>query len=220
MSEILEVCVDASLKKFGTRTFTCSGAVCINTMEEKYVVTNDSTNNRGELLAVYLGIKLAEATVLANPGVYSGINLYSDSQLAIYGLREWMPTWVKNMDRRGILHGSDKKPVKNQELFLMIVTYCVTHNLVVHFYLQKGHMNMNSQADLADANLRFKNANGFFLRPEDIFKITFYNDLVDKNSRRILDTINPDEYEHRFYSHNTIDMCRYIVPPNYRDYIC
>ena len=52
----LEICCDASLKKFNSRgnnrVFTCSGAICVNTGEETYAISQDSTNNRGELLAI------------------------------------------------------------------------------------------------------------------------------------------------------------------------
>ena len=89
MQEILEICTDASLKTYTNgRVFTCSGAVCINTTEETYTVSKDSTNNRGELLAVYLGIKLAEKTIYEFPNRFAAIYLYSDSQFAIYGLRD------------------------------------------------------------------------------------------------------------------------------------
>ena len=220
-SNVLEICTDASLKKFPDgRIFTCSGAVSINSAVERYTVTSDSTNNRGELLGVYLGVKLAEEEILINPGKYNTINLYSDSQFAIYGLRDWMANWLNTLDSNGIIYGSNKKPVKNQELFMMIITYCVTHNLVINFYNQKGHVNTNSSKQLANANRQFYDANGFYLKPEDIFKISFYNDIVDKNSRDILNQINPDDYPIMDYSNPYNQrMCRYIVPSNFRDYI-
>ena len=75
MSDILEICCDASMKTFEDtgRIFTCSGAICINTDKEVYKVSPDSTNNRGELLAVYLAVKLAEETMLTFPNVYTDI---------------------------------------------------------------------------------------------------------------------------------------------------
>lgn len=221
MGEVLEICTDASLKTFYDvgRKFTCSGAICINNMQERYTVTADSTNNRGELLAVYLGVKLAEEIMLREPGRYSRINLYSDSQFSIYGLRDWMTNWIKTMDKNGVIYGSNGLPVKNQELFMMIITYCVTHKLVVHFYNQKGHVNNNSSASLAAANNQFKTANGFYLKPEDIFKISFYNDIVDKNSRNILEAINPDDYPILHYGPDNVNMCHYVVPDNFKDFI-
>ena len=219
MQEILEICTDASLKTYTNgRVFTCSGAVCINTTEETYTVSKDSTNNRGELLAVYLGIKLAEKTIYQFPNKFAAIYLYSDSQFAIYGLRDWMVNWIKTEDEDGVLYGSSNLPVKNQELFKMIITYCVTHKLVVNFFNQKGHVNLNKQKDLALANRQFKTANGFWLKPEDIYKISFYNDIVDKNTRRILDNVNPDDYP-AYTVKSTQQMMQYKIPENFKDFI-
>lgn len=222
MNNILEVCTDASLKTYPDgRSFSCSGAVLINNPDERYIVTADSTNNRGELLAIYLGIKLAEEYKIRYPDIYgnSEIYLYSDSQFSVFGLRDWMIDWSKTMDSRGIIYGSNRTPVKNQELFMMIITYCVTHNLVIHLFNQKGHVNTNSAKTLAKANEQFHTANGFYLKPEDIFKISFYNDIVDKNSRNILDQVNEDDYEVQNHDMNDKIMCRYIIPQNFKDFI-
>ena len=218
---ILEICTDASLKTFVDtgRVFTCSGAISINSSQERYVVTSDSTNNRGELLGVYLGVKLAHEELLSNPGRYDRVYVYSDSQFAVYGLRDWMKGWIKTCDANGIIYGSNNKPVKNQELFMMIITYCVTNKLKIYFFNQKGHVNTNSSKALANANMQFKTANGFLLRPDEIFKISFFNDIVDKNSRNILDSINPDDYPIITHTVNDRYMCRYIVPDNFKQYI-
>ena len=122
MGEILEICTDASMRTFldSGRVFTCSGAICINNMQERYTVTADSTNNRGELLGVYIGVKLAEEMLLREPGRYSRVNLYSDSQFSIFGLTKWIYGWIKTIDNNGVMYGSNKEPVKNQDLFAMI----------------------------------------------------------------------------------------------------
>lgn len=220
MKEDLEIFCDASMHQFTDtgRVFTCSGTICRNTAEERYTISQDSTNNRGELFAIYLGIKLAEETWMREPYRYDKINLYSDSQFGIFGIKIWMNNWIKHQDSNGVIYGSNGKPVINQELFMMIITYLVTHNLVIHFYHQKGHINTNQAKQLALANKVFKQSNGFWLSPEDIFKISFYNDIVDKNSRRILSTINQYDYPVLRYDGNK-DMCKYIIPSNYKDFI-
>ena len=91
------------------------------------------------------------------------------------------------------MYNSSGAPVKNQNLFGMIITYCVMNNLIITLYNQRGHVNTNSPKDMALANRQFLKANGILLRPEEIFKISFYNDIVDKNSRAALDNINPDD---------------------------
>ena len=216
---VLEICTDASLKTFmpSNRVFTCSGAISINSTQEKYIVTADSTNNRGEILAIYLGVKLAKEESEKNH--YDAINIYSDSKFAIFGLREWMQGWLKTEDSKGIIYGSNKQPVKNQELFKMVITYCTLNNIKINFYAQRGHINPNSPKQLAKANKYFQQANGFLLKPEDIFKISFYNDIVDKNSRGILSSVDETHYPKRIINSDGINMCRYIIPKNFKDYI-
>ena len=42
---------------------------------------------------------------------------------------------------------------------------------------------------------------------------------MDKNSRNMLDGINPDTYPVFNYNDNNDTMCRYIIPSNFKDYI-
>ncbi len=214
MSNILEICVDASLRKYekSGRIFTCSGAISINSGEELYTIDEDSTNNRGELIAAYLGLLLANKERYSYN--YDNIAIYSDSQFVVYGLTKWMHSWVINT-RDGIIYNSNKTPVKNQELFKLIISYCINNNMRVHFYAQRGHTNFHSSKDLAEANDYFYDANGFILKPEDIFKISFYNDIIDKNTRKILKDIHDVDYPIKNH-HKSFD---FNIPYNFGNYI-
>ena len=221
MQTTLEICTDASTKTFENgRTFGCAGAICINTNEEKYIISQDTTNNRSELLAIYLGIKLAEDIMLRNPGVYTDIRLYSDSQFGIFGLTRWMDAWLNSQDANGIMYGTNKLPVKNQELFKAIITYLTTHQLRIQMLHQLGHVKLASKGALAHANKIFHRSNGFWLRPEDVYKISLYNNVVDKNSREKLQHINPDDYPVMNYNNGHTVMCQYVIPVNYKEYVC
>lgn len=216
----LEICTDASIRTFENgRVFSCSGAICINNAETSYVISPDSTNSRGELLAIYLGCKLAHKMVMENPNIFTDIILYSDSQFAIFGLTRWMNSWIKNSSN-GIMYGSNKKPVKNQNLFKSIITYLITSGLVVHMRHQAGHVNYHSNRMLAKANATFKQSNGYLLKPEDIYKISYYNDLIDKSTRDILynESLNPNEYPIMHYNDEDA-MCNYVIPSNYKDFV-
>lgn len=73
----------------------------------------DTTNNRMELGAVLAGLRAIEQA--QQQGFLKGVSevlIRSDSQYVIKGITEWMPGWKK----KGWL-GSDKKPVKNQDLW-------------------------------------------------------------------------------------------------------
>lgn len=214
----LEICVDASVKEINGRTFTSSGAICTNTQERLFKILADSTNNRGELVAVYTGIQLAIQEILKYPGRFSRVNLYSDSQFCILGIRDWFSSWIKTKDSNGIIYGKNG-PVKNQELFLMIISYCVTNNLTVHFYNQKGHADVYSKSGMDDAANQFKQANGFFIRYDELYKLCYYNNLIDKESRKLLDTINPDNFPILNHHDEPKYFCNYIVDNRYKNYI-
>ena len=219
MSNILEICTDASIRKFPNgRTFGCAGALCITTMEQEHLVSQDTTNNRSELLAVYLGLKLGKRIMDENPN-YESMIIYSDSQFAIFGLTKWMSGWMKTMDSNGIIYGSNKKPVKNQELFMCILSYITSNQLKVAFRHCSGHVRYTSTKMLRLANDTFYKSNGYYLRPEDVFKLAYYNDIVDNSTREYLQYINPDVYPIMDYSDNYQMMTKYVVPSNYANFI-
>ena len=83
-----------------------------------------TTNNRMELTAVIEGLG-----ALTRP---SSVDLYSDSQYVLKGLRDWMENWKK----RGWKTAS-KKPVKNIELWQQLDELVRTHD--VRFHWIKGH---------------------------------------------------------------------------------
>jgi hypothetical protein len=114
------------------------------------------------------------------------------------------------------MYGSNKQPVKNQELFAMILNYLSANQLHINFYHMSGHVRYTSQKMLNKANEAFKVSNGFQLRPEDIYKISYYNDMVDRQSRAKLASINPDTY---VVSDSDIITARYDIPKDYRNYI-
>ena len=214
---VMEIYTDASMRTLDDgRVFGCSGALCANTGQAKYTINPDSTNNKSELLAVFLGVQLAHQIMMENPGVYESIDLYSDSQFSIFGLTRWMPGWLKTKDANGIIYGSNRRPVKNQELFAMILTYMVNNNLRIRFLHMAGHIRMTSLKRLGVANYVFNKSNGFCLRPDEVFKISYYNDIVDRTSRSKLYSINPSNFPTRLSGEESI---KYEFPPNFRKFV-
>jgi ribonuclease HI len=84
----------------------------------------DTTNNRMELTAVIEGLRAIKAP--------SRVEIYSDSQYVLNGLREWMADWKK----RGWKTAA-KKPVKNLELWRALDELQRRHDLSFHWI--KGH---------------------------------------------------------------------------------
>ncbi|MCC6676191.1 MAG: ribonuclease HI [Phycisphaerales bacterium] len=83
-----------------------------------------TTNNRMELRAVIEGL-----TILKKPSL---VDLTSDSQYVLKGLKEWMKSWKA----RG-WKTADKKPVKNQDLWEQLDALKSVHTLRFHWI--RGH---------------------------------------------------------------------------------
>lgn len=219
--EILKICCDASVRYIYDRCFTCSGAISINTGQTKYEILPDSTNNRGELWGVYLGCRLALEEKNMFPGRFERINIYSDSQFVIYGLTRWIHAWIKSLDRspNGIFLSSTGKPVANQNMFLMIITFCWINRLEMHFYNQKGHVNIHDRESLADANDQFYTANKHYLSPKELIELSNYNNYIDETTRDILRRVDPKRYPVVYHNPEAIELCHYILPPDFRQYV-
>jgi ribonuclease HI len=83
-------------------------------MEEKSGGEKDTTNNRMELRAVIESLKSLK-TMYGNPqsALPRRALICTDSQYVQKGITEWIHKWKKNAWRT-----SDKKPVKNQDLWM------------------------------------------------------------------------------------------------------
>jgi ribonuclease HI len=75
---------------------------------EKWGAELDTTNNRMELNAAVAALERAAKL----PGTQKKIWVFTDSQYVQKGMSEWIHTWKRNAWRN-----SDRKPVKNQELW-------------------------------------------------------------------------------------------------------
>jgi ribonuclease HI len=86
---------------------------------------NDTTNNRMEITAVIKGLEM-----LKEP---CDIQIYSDSSYVVDSVEKgWLFAWSKKNWIK-----SDKKPVKNIELWTQMIKYLNIHN--IKFIKVKGH---------------------------------------------------------------------------------
>lgn len=95
---------------------------------------SDTTNNRMELLAAIRGLaalnRACEVTVT------------TDSQYLRQGIQKWVHAWQRNGWRT-----SDKKPVKNQDLWQQLLQHVAQHQVTWHWV--KGHSG-HRENELAD----------------------------------------------------------------------
>ncbi|MGP1310487.1 MAG: ribonuclease HI [Phycisphaerales bacterium] len=84
----------------------------------------ETTNNRMELMAVIEGLRAVK-----RPSV---VDITSDSQYVLNGLKEWLDNWI----RRGWKTAA-KKPVKNEDLWRILDDLRKSHTLRFHWI--RGH---------------------------------------------------------------------------------
>ena len=83
-----------------------------------------TTNNRMEMMAVIQG--------LAALKVPSAVTLYTDSKYVMDGATKWIKNWKKNGWKT-----ADKKPVKNDDLWKLLETETLRHDMTWRWV--KGH---------------------------------------------------------------------------------
>jgi ribonuclease HI len=112
------------------------GAILRSGKHEKEISGGETatTNNRMELMAVIRALKS-----LAKPSI---VIVHTDSRYVMDGATQWMKRWKANGWRT-----SDKKPVKNNDLWLMLDEAAAPHQVTWRWV--KGHSDHveNSRAD-------------------------------------------------------------------------
>lgn len=192
--EILNIFCDASIRARGNLKDGCYGAVAVNgndILMEDYRIASDTTNNNAEIK----GIRLAVSIAALYKDQFPILNIFSDSQISILGIRDRYDTWKCGQD--GLLRGSLGEPIKSQEVFIEIRKIMEENNLKINFWHQKGHVK-NTFSNLENARHVFMASNGI-RRGIDINLIRFisyYNNHVDHKSRSIL--YGTDIYRQKF----------------------
>ncbi len=102
----------------------CKSAAGKNASKEIVRGYKNTTNNRMELLAVILGLE-----ELNQP---CEVTVTSDSKYVLDGITKWIKNWVANDWKT-----SNKKPVKNKELWQRLLVQQERHQIT--FQWVKGH---------------------------------------------------------------------------------
>lgn len=217
LNNVLEIFCDASIKTFSNqRTFSCAGAVS-GTGETKIEILPDATNNKGEITAIFLAVKLAQE-LLQNTTEPVTINIYSDSKISVYGLKFWMNKWVEMM-YNGVLYTPQGDRVKNQEIFIQIYDFLARNNLKINLYHCKGHVNVMNEKQMVNAANVFYESNGFMPDRDLLTRVSFYNDKIDNLTRNYLSDIDPNMTNTILDNSNGEKMYHYVLPVNWKDYI-
>ena len=111
-------------------------AIIIEDSENKEISGSekDTTNNRMELSAAIMALTKIKAS--------SEITIYTDSTYVKNGITEWVLKWKENGWKN-----SNKKPVKNKDLWVKLDNLCVQNKVIWKWV--KGH-STNKYNNLAD----------------------------------------------------------------------
>lgn len=204
----INIFADASIRTMNNETIGCPGIVVLldkNIIHKEYRILRKTTNSESELYAIYMAINYA----LQYNGTKT-INIFSDSQFAVYGLREWIFKWLCNMNN-DTLFNSSRKEVAHQNLFMNIVYTILDNNLQVSLYHNRGHFTKNKVKEFVKL---FKKHN--FLREEIEFKLAFViidcNNMVDSMTREVLYKnfkLEPPLLLPEYMARNDLDMSHY-----------
>ena len=98
----------------------------------------NKTNNFGELRAIELALKYIKNTYNL---FFTRINIYTDSQLSILCLTEYLEKWKKK-SKDGVLYNSRGKAVKNQDIIFKIIKlrkYFEDNGIEIKLYFVRSH---------------------------------------------------------------------------------
>ena len=216
-NKTLNIFTDASIttirKEGHIETIGCPGIYVIGgdkVLELSTEVLRNSTNNNSEIYAILMAV-IAAQKYRAN---YEYINIFSDSKISVFGLREWIFNWAKNVNN-GIMFSSSGKPVANQDIFLKIIYFVINNNLNINLFHVNGHVNANSMTQILEAKKTFIESNHISLDvDEDLIKqLAIANDVIDNATRDVLlnNVYAPVEKSIPFinYIYNDIDINQY-----------
>lgn len=191
-SDTLNIFSDASMRSIGNRKLaTCYGSVAVNKdniIDEVFRLQSVSTVPAAEIRGIRCSLSLA----LKYRYMYKNINIFSDSQIALFGLRDYIYKWKYNPND-GLLYNGLNSPVKNQELyietFFMLMELEKTNNVCL--YHQNGHVDSNVEALRKSLDV-FKNSNNIHGKIDyNVARyISLYNNYVDNKSRSIVRRTN------------------------------
>lgn len=193
--ETLNIFSDASMRTISKKDHTlasCYGSVAVNKdtiVDEWFRCQSESTVPAAEIRGIRCSLTLA----LKWRYMFRTINIFSDSQIAVFGLRDYIYNWKYNKEAGRFYIGSKNSYVKNQEL--LIECYYLLEELrktnIVNIFHQCGHVN-NGFDNIKNAAEVFKKSNGVagIVSYELIRYISVYNNYVDSKSRSFIRTIN------------------------------
>ena len=184
----LNIFTDASISGKSGNYTGCYGVVAVtedNIQNQIYKLVSNTTNNNSEIKGIRAGLCIASQYI----NNYKYINLFSDSQVSINGLREYIYKWIINPEDNK-LYTRTNREVANQSIFIechKILKDLANSSCIITLYHQPAHVN-DKYSDLLKAAESFRKSNNIMgnIDLNFIRYITTWNNHVDSNSRSML----------------------------------
>lgn len=179
----LNIFTDASMLNNPNETVGAPGYVAVIgffIVNEDIQILRESSNSESELYAIYMAIQFA----IKNRNEVKAINIFSDSQFAIFGLREWIFNWCSNI-KNDKIYNSAKKEVAHQSIFMSIVSTIIAYDLKVSFYHNRGHFSLNQINKFIYLFTKHNMLNDY-IDEATAKTIIYYNGKIDKDTRNLL----------------------------------
>ncbi len=190
-NKTLNIFTDASTKNVKGNIITAPGYVAVvgdNIVYQDIRILNKSSISEAELYAILMAIQYA----LINKDKFEVINIFSDSQFAVFGLREWIFNWINNI-KDDKIYNSSNKLVAHQSLFMNIIYIILEYDLKINIYHNRGHFNENKIDEFIELFKKHNFLNDY-IGYDTARAIMKYNDHIDNNTRvRLLDINNSNE---------------------------
>lgn len=190
----LNVFTDASVTKRNGITYSAPGYYAVigtnvenaNIIYQDCIVIKNSTNNEGEIYAIYMALQKILDILKLNKNI-KYVNLYSDSKISVLGLRSWIYGWIKHA-KDGYLYNSSGDLVSNQSIFMSCIYLILDNKLNINILHVNGHGNINNKDNIIKYRDSFKDVNK--IKPYigiDFAKILMnYNNYIDDYTRTSL----------------------------------
>lgn len=184
-------------------------------------VVYDATSMYGEKLAIYMGMD----ALLSYAKYDTFLNLFSDSQVGIFSLRNWVFDWVKKKDSSAIKSfvNSSKVPVANQEILMATIGLINSTGAHTSLYHIRGHMNPSKVSDMQTFIEAFVRLNNEYMTEDMARELIYYNDVVDKATRNhLFQTITSPEFNPEYYRKPIVvfnNLLNYNSIMNYKELI-
>ena len=205
----LNIFTDASMFNKQEETIGAPGYIAVigdHAVFEDIRILRESSNSESELYAIYMAIQFA----IMNKDKVKVINIFSDSQFAIFGLREWIFNWI-NSTRNDIMYNSSKKEVAHQSIFLNIIYTILAYDLKISFYHNRGHFSIKQIEKFIELFTKHNMLRDYIDR-QTAETIIYYNNKIDNDTRDKITKLNvyPDKLQMlQYVARDDLDMNHY-----------